>query len=38
VVEVDAFNIRMAALLAMRRSLEAPGSNPGPCPRGRDEI
>ncbi len=39
VAEVDAFNIRMAALLAMRRSLEALGLEPqGLLVDGRDEI
>ena len=39
VAEVDAFNIRMAALLAMRRSIEALGIEPqGLLVDGRDAI
>ena len=39
VVEVDAFNIRMATLLAMRRSLEALGLEPqGLLVDGRDRV
>ena len=39
VVEVDAFNIRMATLLAMRRSLEALGLEPqGLLVDGRDTV